>query len=78
MYEIELLENSPLKDFWLIQKNNCQAYSMRDDNNYLLRGSSTYYYLLANRISSNGEDFTLKSDVINWYDNYQILKKILV
>ena len=70
MYEIELLENSPLKDFWLIQKNNCQAYSMRDDNNYLLRGSSTYYYLLANRISSNGEDFTLKSDVINWYDNY--------
>lgn len=70
MYEIELLENNPLKDFWLTLKNDKQVYSMKDDNNYLLRGTNTYYYFLANRISTAGNDVTLKSDVINWYKNY--------
>ena len=45
-------------------------YSLRDDNNYLLRGSNTYYYFISNRLSINGKDITSKNDVINWHENY--------
>ena len=43
MYEMELLQNSPLKDFWLSSENESLMYSLRDNNNFLLRGSKTYY-----------------------------------
>lgn len=70
MYEMELLQNNPLKNFWLSTDNEALIYSLRDNNNYLLRGSKTYYYFISNRISIDGKDKTSKKDVINWYDNY--------
>lgn len=69
MYEMELLQNSPLKEFWLSLENESLMYSLRDNNNYLLRGSKTYYYFISNRISINRKDITSKEDVINWYKN---------
>ena len=69
MYEMELLQNSPLKEFWLSSENESLMYSLRDNNNYLLRGSKTYYYFISNRISINRKDITSKKDVINWYKN---------
>lgn len=70
MYEIELLDNSPLKDFWLSKENESLMYSLRDNNNYLLRGSKNYYYFISNRISIGSKDITSKLDVVNWYENY--------
>lgn len=70
MYEWELIFNNPLKDFWGSKEKQNFKYVLRDDNNYLLRGSSTYYYMLANRKSKNGDDITTKSDVLIWYTNY--------
>ena len=35
MYEMELLQNSPLKDFWISSENGSLIYSLRDNNNYL-------------------------------------------
>ncbi len=69
MYEMELLQNSSLKDFWLSTDNEALMYSLRDNNNYLLRGSKTYYYFISNRLSINRKDITSKKDVINWYEN---------
>lgn len=69
MYEMELLQNNPLKDFWLSADNETLMYSLRDNNNYLLRGSRTYYYFISNRLSINRKDVTSKKDVINWYEN---------
>lgn len=70
MYEWELIVSNPLKDFWTARDNGNFKYVIRDNNNYLLRGSSTYYYFISNRISKNGKDFTSKNDVLNWYNNY--------
>lgn len=70
MYEWELLKDNPLKELWSSSKDGNLKYSIRDDNNYLLRGSNTYYYFLSNRISINGKDITSKTDVINWHSNY--------
>ena len=72
MYEWELLENNPLKELWGTSFNGNQIYSIRDDNNYLLRGSNTYYYFISNRISNNGVDVTSKNNILNWYQNYLI------
>ena len=70
MYEWELITFNPLKEFWSVKNNENFKYLMRDDNNYLLRGSSTYYYFISNRISINGNDITSKTEVLNWYNNY--------
>ncbi len=70
MYEWEILKNNPLKEFWGSCSNEILEYSIRDDNNYLLRGSNTYYYFLANRNSINNRDITSKIDIINWHNNY--------
>lgn len=70
MYEWELLKDEPLKELWSSTNNGHLKYSVRDDNNYLLRGSNTYYYFLSNRISVEGKDVTSKTDVINWHKNY--------
>lgn len=70
MYEWELIISNPLKDFWAARDNGSFKYVIRDNNNYLLRGSSTYYYFISNRISKNGKDFTSKNDVLKWYNNY--------
>lgn len=70
MYEWELLEDTALKKLWSATNNGCYTYLIRDNNNYLLRGSSTYYYFISNRISNNGKDITSKTNIINWYNNY--------
>lgn len=70
MYEMELSNNNPLKDFWLFTDNETLIYSLRDNNNYLLRGSSTYYYFISNRISINRKDVTSINDVKSWHENY--------
>ena len=70
MYEWELVSDSSLKDFWSSKENGHFKYFMRDNKNYLLRGSSTYYYLISNRKSENGKDVTSKKDVMNWHNNY--------
>ena len=70
MYEWELMaKNNPLKQLWNLNDDGKLLYSLRDNNNYLLRGSRTYYYLLANRRSDDGKDYTSFEDVINWYNN---------
>lgn len=70
MYEWELVLDSSLKEFWSSKGNGHLKYLMRDNNNYLLRGSSTYYYFISNRKSENGKDVTSKKDVMNWHNNY--------
>ena len=75
MYEWELIKNSPLKNFWSKREEEKLTYVIRDDNNYLLRGSKTYYYLLANRESNNGSDKTLPENILEWYCNYLLFFK---
>lgn len=70
LYEMEIISNSPLKELWLSSVNEKLNYSLKDDSNYLLRGSRTYYYFLAHRKSINEVDITSKNDVIKWYNNY--------
>ncbi len=70
MYEWILLKNSFFKNLWATNENDNLCYSIRDDNNYLLRGSKTYYYFLANRQSINDNDLTTKQNVLTWYINY--------
>jgi HAD superfamily hydrolase (TIGR01484 family) len=79
MYEMELIPSeNPLKRFWLSNENNNLIYSLRDNLNYILRGSQTYYYFLAHRISKKDEksqkdiEITTNEDVINWLYNYYI------
>ena len=69
MYEWELIKNNSLKDLWNINDKDKLYYSIRDDDNYLLRGSKTYYYFLANRESINGKDNTSLENVIEWHKN---------
>ena len=70
MYEWEINQSNPLKEFWSFEKNQCFKYLIRDDCNYLLRGSSAYYYFISNRISENGKDITSRNDVLAWHNNY--------
>ena len=70
MYEWEINQSNPLKEFWSFEKNQCYKYLITDDCNYLLRGSSTYYYFISNRISENGKDITSRNDVLAWHNNY--------
>jgi len=70
MYELEFIDNNPLKEFWLSSKKDNLIYSIRDNNNYLLRGSSTYYYFISNRISIDNQDKTTKENIITWHKNY--------
>lgn len=68
MYEWSLIEHeNPLFKLWNCKDAEKLMYSLRDDNNYLLRGSRTYYYLLANRRSENGNDYTSYEDIVEWY-----------
>ena len=70
MYEWEINQSNPLKEFWSFEKNQCYKYLITDDCNYQLRGSSTYYYFISNRISENGKDITSRNDVLAWHNNY--------
>lgn len=70
MYEWELLDDIPLKQMWEAKNDDCLKYSLRDDNDYLLRGSNTYYYFLSNRQSVNGKDITTKKNILEWQHNY--------
>lgn len=70
MYEWELILSNPLKDFWNSKENDNFKYLIRDDCSYIFRGSSTYYYFIANRKSEQGKDVTSKSDVLTWHKNY--------
>lgn len=73
MYDFELIEEeNPLKRLWNKKDQEILQYSLRDDNNYLFRGSKTYYYFLANRQNdkkTNKETLT-KQMVLEWMDNY--------
>ena len=76
MYEWELIENeNPLKKLWSTSEGDKLYYSLRDDENYLLRGSKVYYYFLATRANILDEknqkdiDITTKKDIVNWYEN---------
>lgn len=70
MHEWIIIDHeNPLFKLWNISNNGKLMYSLRDNHNYLLRGSKTYYYLLANRKSENKEDYTSFEDVIEWYKN---------
>jgi len=70
MFEWELLEDNALKDLWSTTIDQKQIYSIKDNSNYLLRGSRTYYYFISNRRSINGKDITTKNNVLEWYENY--------
>lgn len=73
MYDFELIEEeNPLKKLWNKQEHDTLQYSLRDDNNYLFRGSKTYYYFLANRQSdkNTNQEILTKQMVLEWMDNY--------
>lgn len=73
MYDFELIEEeNPLKKLWNKKENENLQYSLRDDNNYLLRGSKTYYYFLANRQNdkNTNQEILTKQMVLEWMDNY--------
>lgn len=77
MYDWELIDNdNPLKKLYENKKGNSMLYALKDNDSFLLRGSSTYYYFLANReckIIENREkevDITKYNDVIEWFNNY--------
>ena len=71
MYEWQIIDdNNPLKSLFGCSNNEILWYSLRDNNNYLLRGSKCYYYFLANRKSNNNTDYTSFDDVKEWYINY--------
>ena len=61
--------NNSLKKLFDKNENDSLLYSIRDNNNYLLRGSRTYYYLLANRKSDDNNDYTSSENIYNWYIN---------
>ena len=70
MYEWEMIDSTnPLKMVFATGTEKSLFYALRDDFNYLLRGSKTYYYFLANRQSVDGKDFTSKDNVKEWYEN---------
>lgn len=70
MYEWIITDsNNPLKGLFSVGSNDSLFYALRDNFNFLLRGSKTYYYFLANRQSIDGKDFTTKENVKEWYEN---------
>lgn len=70
MYEWEMLDSdNPLKKLFAISDNGSLLYALRDNFNYLLRGSKNYYYFLANRQVKNNKDYTSWEDVKGWYEN---------
>ena len=78
MYEWELIEaDSYLKKFFEKNIDSNFSYILRDNQNIMLRGSSTYYYFLANRMNFYDNevdkeiDFTSKNNVLSWMDNYR-------
>ena len=80
MYEWQIISNqNPLKKLFNEKNGDVLMYSIRDNNNYLLRGSKTYYYFLANRLSGKDGDITSFENVYEWYDNnICFLKKALL
>ena len=79
MEDWELIDdNNPLKILWskkIPNLNNVKkenefnlCYSMRDNENYLLRGSRNYYYFLAMR-ESGKKDSTSFYNAIEWYNS---------
>ena len=74
-YEWELIDDdNSLKQLWQTSNDNSLLYSLKDNDGYLLRGSKTYYYFLANRVSDeyskNNQDLTTKEIVLDWFNNY--------
>ncbi|MBR2246535.1 MAG: HAD family phosphatase [Bacilli bacterium] len=70
MYEWALInDDNPLKKLFNKEIDKNLIYSLRDNKNFLLRGSKTYYYFLANRKSSENNDYTSPENVIEWYKN---------
>lgn len=77
MFELERIDDdNSLKRFWLSGEDDKLFYSLRSDNEYLLRGSRTYYHFLSTRDSIYDEnkskyvDFTTGDVVEKWYENY--------
>ena len=76
MHEWEILDNNnPLKRLFEINSDDKLFYSLRDNFNYLLRGSKVYYYFLANRYNECGNDYTSKENVKEWYENTLLFLK---
>lgn len=70
MYEWEILDfNNPLKKLFAMNDSGSLFYTLRDNFNYLLRGSKNYYYFLANRQVIDGKDYTSWENVKEWYEN---------
>ena len=70
MYEWEILDfNNPLKKLFAMNDSGSLFYTLRDNFNYLLRGSKNYYYFLANRQVIDGKDYTSLENVKEWYEN---------
>ena len=72
MYEwICIADNNPLKQLWLSSNDSSLCYSMYDNENILLRGSSVYYYFLSQRIhdKQTREDITTKEMIYEWINN---------
>lgn len=77
MYEWELIaDDNPLKILWSSTKNKSLMYALRDNDSYLLRGSTTYYHFISKRNNRLDEttgkyyDITTSDHVLQWYDNY--------
>lgn len=72
MYEwVNIPDNNSLKQLWQLKDDKSLYYSMYDNESVLLRGSKTYYYMLAKRNHNENtrEDITTKNIVNEWLNN---------
>lgn len=72
MYEwITIPDNNLLKQLWLTCNDSSLCYSMYDNENILLRGSSIYYYFYPKGIHDKNtrEDITTKEMIYEWLNN---------
>lgn len=67
MCDWELIpDGNALKEFWNKNLNNCYQYILKDEDSILLRGSQTYYYIMAHR----DNDIANHEIISNWLENY--------
>lgn len=68
--EYYLMKKSKLRDAIFINNNNNYKYVIPNENGYLLRGSNTYYYLLANKGKNEKVSIKHFEEFVNNYKDY--------
>lgn len=73
-----LLTSSTLKEFIFSKNSNSYTYVIPNEHGFLLRGASTYYYLLAHKGKTENVKLKHFQQLVNNYNNYFMnIKEIL-